>query len=307
MLQTAGYRIGWFGKGVWPSEHTFRKRDSFGPRFPSFDEFIKDRTPGEPFCFWHGGRDPHRPYELNVGVKSGITLSEINVPACLPDNETVRSDLADYLWAVQRFDREVGEVMARIEKMGELENTIIVVSGDNGMPFPRCKGTLYDQGTRVPLAIRWGAKVEGQRKVVDFVSLCDLAPTFLEAAGLKPTEQMTGRSLMRILTSENSGQIDPKRTFVLTGMEHHCYLYPSRALRTRDFLYIRNFSPEKWKTGEVVGHNPEYDFATEPWPTEKGAFSFNIGPSPTKQLLRLHRNKEGIMRFADLAFSRRSN
>ncbi len=305
MLQEAGYRIGRFGKGVWPSKHAFRHRDSFGERFRSFDDFIKERKPGEPFCYWHGGQDPHRPYELNVGVKSGIELSEVKIPACLPDTETVRSDVADYLWEVQRFDREVGEVVARLEAMGELDNTLLVVSGDNGMPFPRCKATLYDQGTRVPLAVRWGDKVRSGREVSDLVSLCDFAPTFLEAAGLKPSAQMTGRSLMPVLLSNESGQIAAERSFVLTGMERHVYPYPSRALRTADFLYIRNFSPEKWPTGEVEGYNPEYDFAAEPWPTESGAFSFNIDPSPSKQFLRLHREERGTKSFAELAFSRR--
>ena len=114
---------------------------------------------------------------------------------------------------------------------------------------------------------------------------------------------MTGRSLMPILMSKKSGQIDPERTFVLTGMEQHVYSYPSRALRTKDFLYIRNFHPEQWPTGEVDGHNREYDFAAQPWPTEEGAFSFNIDPSPTKQFLRLHRDDREIKRFANLAFS----
>ena len=305
MLQKAGYRVGRFGKGVWPSKHTFRKRDSFGERFRSFDEFLKDRKPDEPFCYWHGGQDPHRPYELGVGAKSGIRLSKVKVPACLPDHEMVRSDVADYLLEVQRFDREVGEIVARLKSIGELDNTIIVVSGDNGMPFPRCKATLYDQGTRVPLAIRWGSKAPGRRRVTGFVSLCDLAPTFLEAAGLKPSRQMTGRSLIPVLTSETSGRTDPQRTFVLTGMEQHVYSYPSRALRTKDFLYIRNFGPDKWPTGEVEERNPKYDFASQPWPTESGAFSFNIDPSPSKQFLRLNRNDPDVQQFAELSFARR--
>lgn len=112
MLQKAGYRIGRFGKDVWPSKHTFRKRDSFGERYGSFGKFLKDRDPGEPFCYWHGGQDPHRPNELDVGAKSGIKLSEVKVPACLTDNETVRGDVTDYLWEVRRFDREVGEIVA---------------------------------------------------------------------------------------------------------------------------------------------------------------------------------------------------
>ncbi|MEK6238826.1 MAG: sulfatase, partial [Planctomycetales bacterium] len=304
MLQRAGYRIGRFGKGVWPSKHAFRGRDSFGERFRSFDEFLKDRKPGQPFCYWHGGGDPHRPYELNVGAKHGLKLSDVKVPACLPDNQTVRGDVADYLWEVQRFDREVGRIIAKLEAIGELDNTLIVVSGDNGMPFPRCKATLYDQGTRVPLAVRWGARVKGGRRVADFVSLCDLAPTFLEAVGLKPSKQMTGRGLLPVLASNKSGLVDPTRTFVLTGMERHVYLYPSRALRDKDYLYIRNFNPQSWPTGEVKGRNPKYDFAAEPWPTERGAFSFNIDPSSSKQFLRLHRDDRETKRFVGLAFSR---
>lgn len=304
MLQKSGYRIGRFGKGVWPSKHTFRKRDSFGEKFRSFDEFLKDRKPNEPFCYWHGGQDPHRPYELGVGAKSGMDLSQIKVPACLPDNDTIRSDVADYLWEVQRFDREVGKIIAKLKSIGELDKTIIVVSGDNGMPFPRCKATLYDLGTRVPLAIRWGNKMKGNRTVSDFTTLCDLAPTFLEAAGIVPPEQMTGRSLMSILESKNSGQIDPERTFVLTGMERHVYSYPSRAIRTKDFLYIRNFASDSWPTGEIVGHNPEYDFATMSWPKDEGAFSFNIDPSPAKQFLRLHRNEKDVQRHAELSFGK---
>lgn len=201
LLQKSGYHVGRFGKGVWPSKHTFRNRDSFGARFRSFDQFLKKRESDRPFCYWHGGQNPHRPYELGVGAKSGIDLSNVKLPACLPDSKTVRSDVADYLWEVQRFDREVGKIVARLKAMGELENTIIVVSGDNGMPFPRCKATLYDQGTRVPLAVRWGSAVKGKRQVADFVSLCDLAPTFLEAAGVKSPVQMTGRSLMPLLRS----------------------------------------------------------------------------------------------------------
>lgn len=302
LLQKSGYRIGRFGKGVWPSKHTFRNRDSFGQRFRSFDEFLEQRQQGEPFCYWHGGQDPHRPYELGIGKRSGINLSKIKVPACLPDNETVRSDLADYLWEVQRFDREVGEIIARLESLGELDNTIVIVSGDNGMPFPRCKATLYDQGTRVPLAIRWGAKVAARRTVDDLVSLCDMAPTLLEAAGLNPPKQMTGRSLMRALLSKKSGRLNPARSFVLTGVERHVYRYPRRALRSSEFLYIRNFNPGEWKNGEIAGRNPEYDFAKTPWPTTPGAFSFAIDPSPTKQFLRLHRSEPNVKRFSDLAF-----
>ena len=303
MLAEAGYRVGRYGKGVWPSKHTFRKRDSFGEQFKSFKHFIKDQPSDTPFCFWHGGSDPHRPYEEGVGKKSGIDLDSILVPACLPDHPVVRSDLADYYWEVQRFDQQVGAILEQLEAIGQLENTIVVVSGDNGMPFPRAKATLYDLGTRVPLAIRWGSAVPENRTLEDFVSLCDLAPTFLEAAGIAPPQQMTGHSLLPVLRSKQNGQVDPSRDHALTGNEQHCFLYPSRAMRTKDFLIIRNFNPGTWPSGDVTGEQPIYNFTETPWPTGPGAFSYNIDPGPSKQVLRLHRAE--YQRYADLAFGPR--
>ncbi|MGI9474869.1 MAG: sulfatase-like hydrolase/transferase, partial [Rubripirellula sp.] len=304
MLQKEGYQIGRFGKGVWPSKHAFRNRDSFGERYRSFDAFLKDRSGKQPFCYWHGGQDPHRPYELNVGQKSGMNLEKVQVPACLPDTETVRGDVADYLWEVQRFDREVGEVLQSLERIGELENTIVVVTSDNGMPFPRCKATLYDLGTRVPLAIRWGQRVQRPVVIDDFVSLCDLAPTFLDAAGLAIPEEMTGRSWLPLLDAGVSGQVDPTRTAAFSGNEKHVYLYPARSIRTKDFLYIRNWDSSEWPSGVIGKGDAEYDFASESWPTEPGAFSYNIDPSPSKQLLRRGRQDAAVERFATLAFTR---
>ena len=303
LLQQSGYQIGRFGKGVWPSKHTFRNRDSFGERYRSFEDFLKDRKAGQPFCFWYGGQDPHRPYEKGIGQKSGINLANIKVPACLPDNTIVRNDLADYLAEVQHFDSEVGDVIRHLEAMNELDNTILVVTSDNGMPFPRCKATLYDMGTRVPLAIRWGAAQPNPHVVTDFVSLCDLAPTLLNAGGTSVPQQMTGKSLLPQIKSEQNGQIDRERTFALSGLEKHVYPYPARSLRTANFLYISNWNPGEWESGVVAGKNPEYDFSKTPWPTEPGAFSYNIDPSPTKQYMRL--NSEQSKQWSDLAFARK--
>jgi hypothetical protein len=165
------------------------------------------------------------------------------------------------------------------------------------MPFPRAKATLYDSGTRVPLAVRWGKKVKGGRRVTDFASLTDLAPTFLEAAGLPVPESMTGRSLMPLLESEKSGRIDSARDHVLTGMERHVYPNPSRAIRTAEFLYIRNFAPEAWPTGARTGAGPAYDFQKTPWPTEESAFSHNIDPGPAKQWMRHHESPQDAQAF----------
>ncbi len=288
LLQEAGYQLGFSRKGAQPSKHEHTGRDPFGTRFESFAKFFKSKKADAPFCFWYGAGEPHRPYVWKTGEKAGLDPSRVVVPAGLPDNGTTRSDLCDYLERVQRFDRDAGLIIARLKRTGELENTIVVMTGDNGMPFPRCKATLYDTGTRVPLVVRWGARTRSAREIEDFVSLTDLAPTFLDAAGLPIPSVMTGRTLLPILRSEKSGQIEPARTHILSGLEQHVFPNPSRAIRTRSHLYIRNFAPEKWLTGRGRGDPPVFDFTKHPWPDGPEAFSFNIDPSPTKQWMLQH-------------------
>jgi len=152
LLEQAGYFVGFTRKGWGPGrfEEGGRKRNPAGDRYSDFKEFMEKRPENTPFCFWFGSYDPHRKYDLGSGVKSGMKIEDVTVPACLPDSKEIRSDICDYYWEVQRFDREVGELLQMLEQKGELENTIVVMSGDNGMPFPRCKSNLYDLGTRVP-------------------------------------------------------------------------------------------------------------------------------------------------------------
>ena len=104
--------------------------------------------------FWFGSRDPHRPYEDGSGVAAGITVDQLQVPSYLPDTRDVRSDLADYYVEVTRFDREVGEILNQLEAAGELDNTLVVITSDNGMPFPRAKANVYDGGVCVPSSQR---------------------------------------------------------------------------------------------------------------------------------------------------------
>jgi arylsulfatase A-like enzyme len=233
-----------------------------------------------------------------------MQLERIRLFGCFPDHPEVRSDVADYYFEVQRFDRLVGAALEALEKIGELDNTIILMTGDHGMPFPRSKSNLYDSGARVPLAVRWPAKVKPGRTIDDFVSFTDLAPTFLEIAGLKPHGEITGRSLLSVLASDESGRIDPERDFVLIGKERHCPGqerpdmggYPCRAIRTHEFLYIRNFKPERWPAG-----TPNYQEAVIP-----GAWYADCDNGPTKTYMVENRDKDATHRkLFDLAFAKR--
>ncbi|MCL6546222.1 MAG: sulfatase-like hydrolase/transferase, partial [Bryobacteraceae bacterium] len=187
----------------------------------NFEEFLERRPAGAPFCFWAGFSEPHREFEPGAGKKHGKGLAEAPVPRFLPDVDAVRSDIADYAFEIEYYDKHLMRMLEVLEKRGELENTLIAVTSDNGMAFPRAKGNLYDFGVRVPLAIRWGSRLRGGRTLDDFVRLTDLAPTFLEAAGLPSLPGTTGRSLMPLLTSGLLGQVDASRDFAVFGMERH--------------------------------------------------------------------------------------
>ena len=241
--------------------------------------------------------EPHRPYQFGEGEKAGLSPAKVKLPDCLPDNKTTRRDFVDYLHRIERYDLDCGKILSLIEKSGELENTIVVMSGDNGMPFPRCKATLYDTGTHVPLAIRWGRTIKGGRTISDFVSLTDLAPTFLEAAGLRIPEQMTGHSLLAIFQSTGSGQMEASRTFVITGMERHVFPQPARALRTAEFLFIRNFDLKNWPRIETAEPYPRINYEKGEWVAAARAFPLNIEPSPTLEYLLDHRNARAIKPF----------
>jgi uncharacterized sulfatase len=286
LLGAAGYHTGCTGKGWGPGDWraSGRKHNPAGPEYnrhqlapqarnisavdyaTNFETFLKERPAGSPFCFWAGFQEPHRAYEPGAGVRHGLRLEAIPVPGFLPDSPEVRSDLADYGFEIESCDRHLARMLAALETAGELENTLVVITADNGMPFPRAKATLYDSGTRVPLAVRWGARVKPGRVVEELISLTDFAPTFLEAAGLRPPPEMTGRSLMPLLESSRSGRVDRARDAVVFGIERHfpggranAAGYPARAIRTHDFLYIENLAPERNPMGDQPGLAPEGD------------------------------------------------
>ncbi len=308
LLEKAGYFVGFTGKGWGPGDYRAGgwSRNPAGPEFANhrltpphrgisnkdyarnFEDFLAQRPAGKPFCFWLGGHEPHRPYEEGAGLRAGSNPKEVPLPAYYPDDDRIRSDLLDYAVEVEWFDAHLGRVMQKLEEIGELDNTLILVTSDHGMPFPRVKGQIYEHSFHLPLAVRWGSQVKGGRVVEDFINARDFAPTFLEAAGLEPQGSMTGRSFLDILKSGKSGLVDPSRSLMLIGKERHDlgrphdWGYPIRAIRTPDYLYVRNYEPDRWPAG-----NPETGYR-------------NCDDSPTKTLLL-----SGFDRFYRLSFGKR--
>ena len=306
ILRDSGYFIGKSRKAWGPGrlEPGGRSGDPAGPNFPSFAEFLKAAPLDKPFCYWFGSVDPHRPYEWQSGANSGMDLARVKVPTALPDNELLRNEVADYFFEVQRFDRELGEALKLLEETARLDNTIVVITGDHGMPFPRGKSNLYDLGARVPLAIRWpDGKIAADQSIEDFVSLTDLAPTFLEAAGIEPLPEMTGKSLLpRLRGMDPTAAVLTHRDHVIYGKERHVPSqekgnlagYPSRAYRNQDFLYIRNFRPELWPNGiaDASAAHIGNSFA-------------DCDNSPAKTFLIEHQHDPAAKASFDLAFARR--
>jgi len=227
-----------------------------------------------------------------------MKTDDVNVPPFWPDTPEVRSDILDYYKEVMDYDAEVAELLETLDKTGLVENTLVVVTSDNGMPFPRAKCNMYDAGTHMPLAIRWPARIKSGWKTEEFINAVDFAPTFLEAAGLKPLPEMTGRSFLDLLTTGISGGRD--RAFCErerhTDRREGRKSYPMRAVRTKKFLYIRNLRPDLWPAGD-----PQHD---APEPIYGGGFS-DIDSSPTKSAILERRDDPKFKRFFELACAKR--
>ena len=238
VLAEAGYSVGYTGKGWSPGRLQAGGRDSnpagkeFGERrlkppfkamrntdyAANFDDFLAQVEKDQPFCFWLGTSEPHRGFEAGAGKRTGKDPDKVVVPPIFPDHPVVRSDILDYYVEVEHFDQMVARAMASLEKVGQLDNTIVVVTSDHGMPFPRAKASLYDDGSRVPLAIRWPRGIRNPGRTVEaFVNLSDLAPTFLQTVGLDAPKMMTARSLVDVF----AGNVTAKRDAAFIAMERH--------------------------------------------------------------------------------------
>lgn len=249
LLEAAGYAVAARSKGYSPANVAAGGRTQNPAGRPAgkgdFAGFLKTLPADKPFCFWFATTDPHRPYKKGSGVKAGLKPESVQVPGFLPDVPEVRSDFCDYYLMVQKFNDDVMKAIKVLEQSGRYDNTLIFITGDNGCPFPHGKTQIYEWGVHQPLAICWQARVPGGRTVEDYTGFTDFAPTILEAAGLPVPPAMTGKSLLPLLLSGKSGQVESSRDAVVVGLERHVGSFPMRAIRTKEFSYIRNFAPER--------------------------------------------------------------
>jgi len=324
LLEDAGYHTGFTGKAWAPGnwKAAGQRRHPVGKEFnrrrieerqppglsvydyaANFEDFLAARKPGAPFFFWFGSQEPHRIYDQGIGERFGKKLDTAELPAFLPDSKEVRGDILDYCAEIDYYDTHLERMLKKLEEIGELENTLIICTSDNGMPFPRAKANLYDHGTHMPLAIRWGKGAKAAQRTDAFVGHIDFAPTILEAAGVPVPAGTTGKSLLPLL----KGEKPEGRDCIYTAMERHTWCrpegagYPMRAIRTASHLYIRNFAPDRWPTGgpEFISSNktthgdvdggPTKDFMVDPANQRKFARQYQLafGKRPAEELYEL--------------------
>lgn len=298
-LRKNGYAVAHDKKGWAPARLDLLgyKENPAGPK-QEFNRFIDSIGTDKPFCFWWGTNDPHRPYEIGFGTASGIDSSKLNLPKFLPDTPEIRGDVADYFAEIQRMDKEIGELIAKLKAKGIFENTIIVVTGDNGMPFPHAKANLYDYGTRVPLLISYPREFKKNIHNDAFVNLIDLFPSFMDFASIPFNHKIDEISLLPILKGKKTNH----RNEVYLERERHCMAraqegnsypgYPMRALRTKDFLYIQNLRPDR---------NPAGDETIAGTPSEYG----DVDGGRTKAYMMEHKVDKNVAKYFKMGFEKR--
>ncbi len=281
----------------------------------NFDAFLKARPKGAPFCFWYGPTNVHRKWVKGSGeAQWGIKPDHLKgkLPKHLPDVPEFREDFGSYLGEIQAFDAQIGVLIDRLKAEGEYDNTVIVISGDHGAPgFPGGKCNLYDFGVGVTLAIRWPGQ-PGGRYIEDFVNLMDLAPTFMEIGGAEIPPGVNGKSIVSLMKSGKSGQIEENRDYVITGRERHVSIaregnlpYPQRALRKDGFLYIRNFRPDRTPMGDAKQLTETFTPNQEALENDTYAAFPDMDASPSKAWLIQHRHDSQYRWYFEYAFAKR--
>jgi N-sulfoglucosamine sulfohydrolase len=286
-LRARGYYTGAFRKvHQGPAFEKSRLDFYAGPKAP-FSEFFANRPKNRPFFLQVGFTDPHRPYKKGA-FKPPHDPAKVRLPAFLPDDADVRNDLADYYDEIARMDGECGAVFELLRSEGLWNNTVVVFTGDNGMPFPRAKGTCYDAGLVVPLIVRMpGAGGRGAVRS-ELMSHIDLAPTFLDFAGAPVPSKMQGRSFKPLL----DGTAYAPRREAFSSRNWHDNFDPSRSIRTSAHKLIYNTAP-------ATPYRPIRDLAESPtWTAYNRLFrSGQLSP----QHLRLMEPSRPVFELYDLA------
>lgn len=352
ILERNGYHTGFTGKGVDPFQYARNEKDSLwrqqnaagkaynkykynknshsDPRtakgiglinyFENFRDFMQQRKNGQPFYFWYGSTEPHRAYEKGSWIRNGKTIKQVDVPGFLPDSEEIREDMLDYAVEIEWADSHLCKMLNYLDSIGELNNTIVIATADNGMPFSRSKANCFEYGIHVPMAICYPNGFSAGRSVKDLVGFTDLAPTILELAGVEAEGMlpMSGKSIVSILKSKKKGIVDKSKKYVFSGRERHSSSrwhnlgYPQRAIRGMDYLLIWNIKPERWPAGapQAINHKtgdiyPMYGLDKAGKHHPEWAFT-DVDAAPSKSYLIGNNHNSKVHIYFDMAYAKRA-
>lgn len=350
ILDNNGYVTGLTGKGVGPFRYakneseTYMRKTNAGGRsyseikytaenddrpakeindlnyFENFKYFMENVRGDKPFFFWYGGHEPHRPFEYGSWKHNGKALEKAVVPKFLPDAKVTREDVLDYAVEIEWFDTHLQRMLTYLEEIGELDNTLVIVTSDNGMAFPRAKANAYNYGIHIPFAIRCPQAFEGGRIIEDLISFTDIAPTLLELTNISSEGMMpiSGKSFLNILQSKKEGKIDKNRRYAFSGRERHSASryknrgYPQRAICSDQYLFIWNIKPERYPSGAPqrlkeqndTGCYPIYGIDEDGVFHSEWAFT-DIDESPSKSYVFENMNTEEGSYYYNITASKR--
>lgn len=248
-LRNAGYYTGYKGIHWSPGQKNPSLRKPVGDYdMTGHNQWTPSRRQAQLFWF-----PEFMPELLRANQSGSLTGDNLEVPKHLPDAKVVRGDIEAYHQEISLFDRSISNTLSRLRKAESLENSVVIVTSIFGAPLPRGRGNHYDFGTHVPLIVYWPGRIKPGTVIDEFVSLADLAPTIYDITGITPPNELSGHSLLPLI----DGGDTTDRSFVIHGRERNMPGqegtdmggYPTRAIRTEDFLYIHNFAPDRWPMG----------------------------------------------------------
>jgi arylsulfatase A-like enzyme len=193
----------------------------------------------QPFFAVFNWTGTHESQNWNLkGVKTDPR--KVILPPYYPDTDTIRLNMAKMYDNVARLDSVVGALIDELEREGELDNTIIFFWGDHGDGLPRSKRWLYDSGLNIPLIIKWPGKIKPGTVDDRLISSIDFGPTVLSMAGITVPAHMQGKPFL----GEQGANYLREAVFAARDRVDESYDM-IRSVRTRKYLYIRNFYPNE--------------------------------------------------------------
>lgn len=240
------------------------------------ERWLTERTPSDqPYCAVIGMWEVHRPWPLED--YEPVDPASVTVPPYLPDNPHARADISAFSGAIKQMDEAVGRIIKAVDESPNGDETFIIFTTDHGAAFPRAKSTLYDSGVKVAFIVRpprsWDV-VPGKR--TGLASHLDVVPTLVELAGIDATDRrLEGMSLLPAL---RYGDADNDERHLVFEKTYHDRYDAIRAIRTKDFKYIRNLTD-----GPMLPLSADLELSA----TRAGMDNDHLKPRPAEELYAL--------------------